>query len=187
VVTFGALIVPIVVSAVLVFIASAVIWMVGPHHKKEWSGLSNEESVRVALGAQKLPPGLYMVPFASSEQVRKDPAFLKKLQEGPRAFVTIGRNVANMSMGPMMIQSIVYYLVVSAIVAYVAAHVLAPGTAYLQVFRVVGTIAWLAYGFGVVPESIWFSRPWSSTVMQLFDAFVYALLTAGTFGWRWPH
>jgi len=86
-----------------------------------------------------------------------------------------------------MAQSMVYYLLVSIIVAYVAGHVLPAGTPYLQVFRVVGTVSWLAYGFGVVPESIWFSRPWSSTFKQIFDALLYGLVTAGTFGWRWPH
>jgi len=96
-VSLTALIVPILVSAVLVFILSALIWMVAPHHKTEWKGLKNEDAVRAALG--KPEAGLYMVPFAGSEQARKDPAFLKKLQEGPRALITIGRTTNSMSMG----------------------------------------------------------------------------------------
>jgi hypothetical protein len=185
-VSFTALIVPIVISAVLVFILAALVWMVLPHHKGEWKGFSNEDAVRNALGAQKPADGIYMVPFAGSAPARKDPAFLKKLQDGPRAFVTMA-GAGNVSMGPMMAQSVVFYLIVSSITAYVAAHVLPAGTPYLQVFRVVGTIAWLAYGFGTVPESIWFGKPWSSTLKGMLDALLFALVTAGTFGWRWPH
>jgi hypothetical protein len=56
----------------------------------------------------------------------------------------------------------------------------------MAVFRVVGTATWLAYGFGVVQDAIWFGKPWSSVIKHLFDALVYALLTAGVFGWQWP-
>jgi hypothetical protein len=182
-VSMTALILPIAVSAVLVFILAALVWMVGPHHKTEWKGLAGEDAVRAALG--KPAPGLYMVPFAGSEAARKDPAFVKKLQDGPNAFLTVGPS-RNLSMGPMMVQSVIFYLIVGSIVAYVAGRVLAPGTEYLQVFRVTGTVAWLAYGFGTVPESIWFARPWSSTLKQVFDGLLFALVTAGAFAWLWP-
>jgi hypothetical protein len=182
-VSMTALILPIVVSAVLVFILSALLWMVAPHHKGEWKGVSNEDAVRTAL--QKPAPGLYMIPFAATPEARKDPAFLKKLQEGPVAMITVAPG-RSMSMGPMMAQSLVYYLAVSAIVGYVAIHSMAPGTPYLKVFQVVGTMGWLAYGFGVISDSIWFGRPWNSTFKQIFDALLMGMVTAGTFGWLWP-
>jgi hypothetical protein len=182
-VSMTALILPIVVSAVLVFIISALVWMVGPHHKTEWKGVPNEEGTRTAM--RGISPGLYMIPWAGSQQARTETAFVKKMAEGPLAYITIART-RSMSMGPMMVQSLIYYLVVSAIVAYVAIHAMPNGASYLHVFQVVGTISWLAYGFGVVPESIWFGRPWSSTFKQIFDALLYALVTAGAFGWRWP-
>jgi hypothetical protein len=86
----------------------------------------------------------------------------------------------------MLIQSIIFYLVVSYIIAYLASRTLAPGTPYLQVFRVTGTAGWLAYGFATVSDSIWFGRPWSSTFKGLVDALIYGCLTAGMFGWLWP-
>src|ERR1051326_886286 len=114
-VTMTALLLPIVLSAVLVFILSALLWMAAPHHKGEWKGVSNEDAVRAAL--QKPAPGLYMIPFAATQEARKDPAFFKKLQDGPVAMITISPG-RSMSMGPMMAQSVVYYLVVSAIIGY---------------------------------------------------------------------
>src|SRR5712692_2392637 len=182
-----AFIVPIVVSAVIVFIVSALIWMVAPHHKADWKALPNEDTVRAALTAQKAGPGQYMIPGGMiGGQGMKDPAVLKKFQEGPIGFITLRPTPGSMNMGPMMAQSVVYYLVVGTIVAYVAGRTLGPGTDYLKVFRVTGTVAWLAYGFGSIPESIWFGRPWSLAAKQLVDSLVMALMTAGTFGWLWP-
>ena len=71
-------------------------------------------------------------------------------------------------------------------VAYLASRFLSVGTEYLTVFRLTGTVTFMAYGLAYIQDSIWFGKPWSSTFKQLFDALVYALLTAGTFGWLWP-
>jgi hypothetical protein len=54
------------------------------------------------------------------------------------------------------------------------------------VFRVVGTAAFLAYGFGTMSNAIWKGQTWSFTIKEVVDGLVYALLTAGTFGWLWP-
>jgi hypothetical protein len=182
-VSMTALILPIVISAVLVFMLSAFLWMAAPHHKGEWKALSHEDAVRTAL--QKPTPGLYMIPYAGTPEARKDPAFLRKLQEGPVAMITVSAGRGT-SMGPMMVQSIVFYLIVSSIVGYVAIHGIPAGASYLKVFQVVGTMGWLAYGFGSVSESIWFGRPWSATAKQVVDALLMGMVTAGTFGWLWP-
>jgi len=34
--------------------------------------------------------------------------------------------------------------------------------------------------------SIWYRRAWSTTIKATVDGLIYALLTAGTFGWLWP-
>jgi len=179
-----ALILPIVLSAVLVFVASALVWMVLPHHKTDWKALPNEDAVRSALNAQKASPGQYMFPWMRMGGP-PDPAVIKKFQEGPVGMLRL-RKPGPMGMGPMLAQSFVYYLFVSFVVAYLASRTIPHGTAYIYVFRAVGTMAWMAYGFGVIPDSIWFGRPWSETVKNLADGLLYALLTAGVFGWRWP-
>ena len=89
-------------------------------------------------------------------------------------------------MGGTLVGWFLFTLVVSFFVAYLAGHALAPGTHYLQVFRVVGTVALLAYAAGSAPNSIWMGKPWSSTFKDMLDGLIYALLTAGTFGWLWP-
>ena len=91
-----------------------------------------------------------------------------------------------MNMTKSLVLSFVFYVAVSVVVAYLTSRTLAAGIDYLQVFRVAGTTAWLAYGFAVIPEAIWFGRPWSAVVKNLLDALLYALLTAGVFGWLWP-
>ena len=61
------------------------------------------------------------------------------------------------------------------------------GTNYLLVFRMVGATAFMAYGVGQIVNSVWKGQPWSMTIKDLFDGLIYSLLTAGTFGWLWPH
>lgn len=53
-------------------------------------------------------------------------------------------------------------------------------------FRVTGTAALLAHCGALFPRSIWFGFSWRMTWMETVDGLVYALLTAGVFGWLWP-
>ncbi|MCB1033682.1 MAG: hypothetical protein KDD47_07600 [Acidobacteria bacterium] len=184
-VTIGSLWLAILVSAVLVWLASAVVWMVLPHHKKEFRGLPDEEAARQVLGKQGLTPGIYNIPHCDSQAQMKDPAMLQKWKDGPVAFLTVMPGGVP-SMGKNLVQTFVVYLLVGVMVAYVTGRTLAPGTDYLQVFRIAGTTAWLAYGFAYLQDAVWFGKPWASTIKALFDALIYALLTAGVFGWLWP-
>lgn len=177
---------PILLSAVLVWIASAIIWMVLPHHKQDYQGLPDEDAARAAFGPQNLRPGQYNIPHCTSMADMKRPDVQKKFDQGPVAFITVLTN-GMPAMGRNMALSFVFYLVISAIVAYLASRTLSPASDYLAVFRVVGTVSWLAYGTAVIQDAIWFGRPWTSVVKSLFDALVYALATAGVFGWLWPH
>ncbi len=180
----GQLWLPIVLSAFIVFIASAIIWMAAPHHKTEWLAIPGEDDVLSVLRKSGAAPGGYQVPKAWGSAAMKDPAFQKKVQDGTVA--TIYLKPGSMNMGPMLAQQFVFFLVVGFFVAYLAHHTLAIGADYLPVFRVTGTAAFMAYFLGTVPESIWFGRPWKSVGLGLIDALIYALLTAGTFGWLWP-
>lgn len=77
-------------------------------------------------------------------------------------------------------------VVVSFFAAYLASRTLDPGADYLAVFRVVGTTAFLAYSMAHMSDSIWKGQKWSTTIKHMIDGLVYALLTAGCFGWLWP-
>jgi len=86
-----------------------------------------------------------------------------------------------------MIISLIFYIVVGIFVAYLASRFLSATTEYLTVFRLTGTVTFMAYGMGIIQDAIWFGRPWSAIFKNLFDALIYAFLTAGTFGWLWPN
>ncbi len=174
---------PMLVSAAVVFVASALVWMALPHHRSDYQKLPDEEAARATL--RGVAAGVYTIPYAQGAEAMKDPAFQARMVEGPVAIVTM-KKAGPPTMGPALVQSFVFYLVVSIFVAYLASRTLAPGAHYLGVFQVVGTATWLAYGFGGISDSIWFGKPWSHTVKCLFDALLYALLTAGVFGWLWP-
>lgn len=109
----------------------------------------------------------------------------KKLEEGPVVFMTVRAN-GPITMGKELGLWFVYCLVVGVFAAYLAGRALEPGANYLSVFRFVGTTAFCCYTVGLWQESIWFGKPWSTTMKNTVDGLVYALLTAGTFGWLWP-
>ncbi len=39
---------------------------------------------------------------------------------------------------------------------------------------------------GHIHESAWKGQKWSTTIKFMIDGLIYALVTAGTFGWLWP-
>jgi len=174
---------PIVLSAVAVFFSSYLLWSLLPWHRSDFSKLPDEEAARAAL--RDVPPGAYTVPHTPDPKMLADPEHLKKWEEGPLGILTMMPK-GPPRMGKTLGQWFVWTLLMAVFAAYVAGRTLGPGTAYLQVFRVVGTVTWLGYGTGLVQESIWFGRPWKLTVKQLVDALIYGLLTAGFFGWLWP-
>lgn len=183
-VTLGALLVPIVVSAILVFLASYVVHTVLPLHRNDMSKLPHEERVMDALREAGAPPDDYFFPYCEHSQIH-DPEVQKRFERGPVGILTV-RPSGPPAMGAALAQWFVYLLVVGVFVAYVTGRVLAPGTNYLDVFQVAGTVAFLAYAGAVPHGSIWWGRRWSTTFKNLFDGLVYGLLTAGVFGWLWP-
>jgi hypothetical protein len=115
----------------------------------------------------------------------KSAPVIEKMKRGPVGLLTVLPS-GPPAMGKNMTQWFLYCVVLSLFAAYLSARLLAPGTAFLQVFRVVGTVAFLGYGAAHAQESIWNGRSWLVTLKHLFDSVIYALLTAGTFSWLWP-
>jgi hypothetical protein len=175
-----ALAVPILVSAVVVWFASAMIWMVLPWHKKDFSRASHEEAARAALSG--LAPGNYMLPYCADQNELKDPEVRKKYEEGPLAFITVMPNGVP-KMGGKLVGSFLYNVLVGILCAYVLTRTGTTESVYLEVFRISGTVAFISYGIAYVQDSIWFGRRWSITAKSLLDALIYALLTGGVFGW----
>lgn len=176
---------PIVLSAVAVFVASSIIHMVLKYHAADYKQIPNEDAVRAAIRAGNPAPRQYIIPWCADMAELKGEEMKRKFTEGPVAVVNIGPN-GEPTMGAAFGGWIVFTLVVSLMTAYVASATLPMGTAYLKVFQVTGTVAWLAYAAGQVPASIWMKKPWSVTWKEILDGLIYGLVTAGFFGWLWP-
>lgn len=185
-VSIASLWLPIVLAAVIVFIASSVIHMLPLWHKRDYAQVPREPEVMAALRPFALPPGDYFLPFTSDMKEMKSPAFQDKLRAGPVAMVSVLPN-GPVSMGKPLALWFVYLLLVGFFVALISAHTLEPGTHYPRVFKVTGTIAFVGYALALLQGSIWQRRSWVVTLKSCFDGVIYAALTAGTFGWLWPH
>jgi Flp pilus assembly protein TadB len=184
-VTIGSLWLPIVLSAVLVFITSTLIHMVLKYHASDYTRLPNEDAVRAAIRSGNPRPAQYIMPYCSSMKEMESPEMKQKFAEGPNAVLNL-RAPGRPGMGPSLGQWFLYSLIVSFFIAYIAAYTIPPGTPYRGVFRIVGVAGFLAYAAGQVPASIWMGKPWSIAGKEVFDGLLYGLVTAGTFGWLWP-
>jgi hypothetical protein len=177
--------IPLVVSAVIVFLASFIMHMVLPIHRNDLRKLPKEDEVMEALRRFNIPPGDYAVPCAGSPEGMRKPEFLEKMRAGPVAFMTVVPSGLP-SMAMSLCLWFLYSLVVNFFAAYIAGRALGPGAKYLAVFRFVGCSAFVGYSLALLQNSIWYKRNWGTTFRSMFDGLVYSLLTAGTFGWLWP-
>src|SRR5262249_36946718 len=59
---------PILVAAVIVFVLSAIVHMMLPYHKSDFSKLPSEDAAMDALRPFNIPPGDYMVPCATGPE-----------------------------------------------------------------------------------------------------------------------
>ncbi len=184
-VELSALLLPILLSAVTVFIVSAIIHTVLPWHKNEYPKLEQEDKFMDAVRPLSIPPGDYMVPRCKEHAEMKTPEFKAKMEKGPVMILTVLPNGV-MTMGKSLTLWFLYSLIVSLFAGYLAGAILPAGTSYLTVFRVTGTVAFAGYALALMQMSIWYARSWNITTKSMIDGLVYALMTGGTFGWLWP-
>lgn len=175
---------PIVLSSVIVFVVSSVIHTLLPWHKTDYAKVPNEDRAMDVIRSLAIPPGDYLMPRPSSTQEMRSPAFAEKVKKGPLMVFTVMPNARPVVTN--LVLWFVYSLVVGVFAAYVAGRALAPGTVYLQVFRFAGVTAFLGYTLALWQMSIWYRRAWLTSIKVTLDGLLYALLTAGTFGWLWP-
>lgn len=183
--TLAALWLPILISAVVVFLASSVIHMMTPWHKGEYPPVSNEDGVMNALRPFAIPPGDYMVPRCEDQKQMHTPEFQEKLKKGPILIMTVLPN-GPFKMGGQLTQWFLYTIVVSIFAAYIASHALPVGASYLEVFRFAGAVAFAGYTLALWQMRIWYRRALRATLTSTIDGLLYACLTAGVFGWLWP-
>lgn len=186
-VALGSLWLPIVLSAVAAFAAGFVLWVVLPHHKSDWSPLPDEASTMAALNGQSLAPGMYLLPHPGSDKnPQANPEFIARVQDGTPAYLTVLPRAQMLNMGPTLGKNFAYLLLMGVLVAYVAGATLPAGTDYLKVFQVTGAVAMIGHSMGAFPKAIFWGWTASAATKDFLDGVVYALVTAGVFGWLWP-
>jgi hypothetical protein len=176
---------PILLSAVIVFVVSSIIHTVLPVHKNDYKKLPDEEKVMDAIRAAGVTPGTYHFPRCESHKDMKTPEYQEKLKRGPNGILTLVPS-GPPNMAKYLTCWFLYSVAIGVFVAYVAGRTLAPGTHYLAVFRIAGTVAFLCYAMAHTHNSIWKGEPWGNTFKFYLDGLIYGLLTAGVFGWLWP-
>lgn len=175
---------PILVSSVVVFIASSVAWTISPHHKKDIQQLPDEKSFMDDLSRRRIPPGTYMWPNATSAEVMKSDEFQARYQAGPWGTLNVLPARPNMARNLTLV--FLFYVVVGVFVAYITGHARQPGTGFLPVFQVAGATAVLAYCAGPIPNAIFFGKPARFVLTDFLDGIVYGLLTGVVFAVLWP-
>lgn len=176
---------PILLSAVAVFVVSSIIHMLLKYHQSDYMKLPQEAEIMDLLRPFDIPPGDYMMPRGEGTKDMNNPEFIEKFTRGPVALMTFWKS-GPPSMTGSLIQWFLFCLLIGAFAAYLTGRAVGPGAEYLEVFRFAGTAAFGGYSLATFSESIWFKKKWSTTLKHVFDGFVYALVTAGMFGWLWP-
>jgi hypothetical protein len=176
---------PILLSAVVVFIISSIIHMVLGYHKSDFKKIPSEDQIMEDLRKYNIPPGDYHFPRAGTMADMKSQEYLDKSNKGPVAVVTIMES-GPPKMGGALFQWFLFSILIGILAAYITGQALGPGANYLSVFRFVGFTAFVSYSIAAIPQSIWYKKNWGTTFKTLLDGLIYALLTAGIFGWLWP-
>jgi hypothetical protein len=183
-VSLTALWLPILLSAVAVFIASSIIHMALPWHSNDFKKFPAEDAVLDAVRPFNLVPGQYVAPRPESTKHMGTPEFRAKVQRGPQIMLTVLH--PQNSIAKNLVQWFVYGIVIAAFAAYVASLTLPAGAPYMTVFRVTSTVTFAAYALALWHHWIWYSAGFAATLRSTIDGLVYGLLTGGVFGWLWP-
>jgi len=172
---------PILLSAAGVFVVSTILHMVLPYYRSDHSTLNDEESILEALRRAGVSPGEHMFPGCGSMKEMGSPEYVEKCKRGPVGWMTILPNgVWNMGKG--LTQWFLFSILVSFCTAYVATFALRADD-FSSVFRLTGTVAFMGYALGVIPNSIWKGVAWSTTLKFVFDGLCYGLTTGLIFAW----
>ena len=176
---------PVLLSAVIVFLASWIAHAVLPHHKSDVKPVPGEDAFLEAVRKLDIPPGDYMAPRPSSMAAMRNPEFVEKRKRGPVVIMTVIPG-GPPSMGKELVQWFLFTILVGIFAAYITGHAVEAGAPYLRVMRFAGATAFFCYSIAQFSESIWYKRSWSTTFKNMFDGLIYGLLTGGVFGWLWP-
>lgn len=180
--TIASLWLPILVAAVGVWITSAIVWMVLPHHKSDFKALSDEKAVADVL--RGTAPGQYNIPHYDDRAEMSTPEGIRAQEEGPMVLLTVWPNGVP-AMGKSLGIWFVFCTIIGIFVAAIGRHALGPGAGFEAVFHITAAISFLAYGAASVQRSVWFGEPWGNTLKHLVDSLLYAAVTGLAFAFLW--
>ncbi len=175
---------PILLSAAVVWIASAIVWMALPHHKRDFIALPDEDAFMDHVRRSGIEPGNYVFPDFRDRETMSSEKTQKALKEGPVGHLSVWRTP--LTMGDKMVATFVVYLVVSTLIGYLT-RVALPGPApFAKVFQVAATAGILSYSFSFIPNAVWFGSYKRTIVASFLDGIFFGLITGAIFAWRWP-
>lgn len=183
-VSLTALWLAIVISAIIVFMVSSVIYTVLGYHGNDFTKLPAEDQVMTALRGFQIPPGDYAMPYATGMQEQKTREYIEKRNRGPVAFLTV--LPSSLGMVKSMVLWFCYTLLCGILTGYITGRALGPNAGFWAVFQFSWSAALACYALALLQNSIWYGRSWRATATSMFDGVIYALFTALTFGLLWP-
>ena len=177
---------PILLSAVVVFVISSLIHMVLKWHASDYNGFANEDAVRAAIRAGNPTPGHYVVPHCKEMKDMASEAMQQKYREGPVGHIMVVPSGAP-NMGKHLGLWFLLSLAIAVVAAFLATQLFGLDHGHARAAaKLVGAVSFIAYGFGTLQESVWMGRPCSTSAKYLLDAALYAIGSAFVFLWLWP-
>lgn len=174
---------PIILSAMGVFLASSIVHMVLKYHNSDYRKLPDED--RAAEAMRGAAPGYYRMPHCLDMKEMASPEMMKKFKDGPVAFVTVSQN-GPPNMGKLLGLWFAFCVVISVFVAYLTGRSLGPDAEFMNVLQIASTTAFLGYGASEPISAIWKAQPWGMTLKSVFDGLIFALVTGAVFAQFWP-
>lgn len=175
---------PILLSAAAVWIVSTIFGMPFLHHKNDWIGLPDEYAFMESIRKSGIQPGNYLFPDFRTREAMESEKVGTALKEGPAGHLSLWR--PPLTMGGKLAATFIVYLVVSTLIAYLAAVALPRAAGFARVFQFVGAAGILAYSFSFIPSAIWFGAYKRTIVASIIDGIVFGAITGAIFAWRWP-
>lgn len=156
------------IGGVVLFVWSAIFWMVFACQSHYMRGFQDEGDVASAIIDNAPESGFYILPYMSKAE---NPKQMKKSEEkmaaGPFVFAAVKLEGKNPRMGMSMVASLILKIVVAYIVSWLVVNLkIAERGRIVKFVALVGLVAALLVAF---PHAIWFGFPAGYVVCALLD------------------
>lgn len=170
---------PILVSTVVLFMLSFLVWALLPFHKKDHKRLENQAELQQAIRDLAIKPGVYFFPSPKPGEKMDKEAWMR----GPSGLLTIMKPP---SMAGNMLATAGVLLCVAIGAAYIGYFALGRNADFWRVFQIMTSVGIVAFCFSPLPNMIWFqSRHWAK-LMVVVDGVLYGVALGFVFAWMWP-